>query len=497
VKTIFNLILFFLFLSSLLYFFSYPEVDPDLWGHLFFGREIVEKGSFPLQNIYSYTAPDHPWINHEWLAEVILYGIFHFLGSPGLILMKVVVGASIVWILDLIIKKRFTSPLVRALALIWTMAILSPGFNVRPQIFTYLFFTVFLFLFYRHEEGNETALYWIPLLMAFWVNIHGGFVVGLGALVLFSLWTVIRELQNKEMRQILARIFIPLILSVFALALNPYGVELLSFLSRDLLLSRPITEWERIPFIDFSFWEFKLAAILVVLVSVSKGPLLWWDFVLAILAALFAFRYQRHTPLFAVVVAPLLAEGIQMIVGRIKEKRVESILTASVLAVALYQILWIGRVHLEHRFRLIVNPREYPTQAVDFLKRNGIEGNLAIPFDWGEYFIWKLYPEARVSIDGRYTTAYSMEVINDNFEWMRGGERWRRLLEYYQTEIAITKRDHPVTTLLRKDPDWVYIYSDPIALIFVRNIASQQGLLARFREKRLLPPQTPGIYFPG
>jgi len=90
-----------------------------------------------------------------------------------------------------------------------------------------------------------------------------------------------------------------------------------------------------------------------------------------------------------------------------------------------------------------------------------------------------------------------MEVIEDSWEWMKGGTRWRRYLERYPVEIAITKRYHPVTALLRKDPEWVYIYSDTVAFIFVRKTSSQQQLLDKFREKRLLPPQPPPIYFPG
>src|SRR3989338_175373 len=90
--------------SFVFYWFSYPEVDPDLWGHLFFGREILQNSGLPTRNLYSYTAPEHPWINHEWLAEVVFYAVFYLFGSAGLILVKVAVGAAIVWILDLVIR---------------------------------------------------------------------------------------------------------------------------------------------------------------------------------------------------------------------------------------------------------------------------------------------------------------------------------------------------------------------------------------------------------
>ncbi|MFQ5849500.1 MAG: hypothetical protein ACE5JU_02790 [Candidatus Binatia bacterium] len=500
------MVFFILITSSLLYFFSYPEVDPDLWGHLFFGREILKGGEVPQQNIYSYTAPNHAWINHEWLAEVIFYGLFHLSGSPGLILLKIAIGAGVVWTLDRIIRKRIVSPLARTLTLVWAMAILSPGFNVRPQLFTYFLFAVFLLLFYRHEEKERTTLYWAPLLTAFWVNLHGGFVAGLGALGVFSLWTAIRESRSGGITgQTVSQAFIPLTLSLLFLALNPHGLELVKFLWKDLLLDRPITEWEPIPLMDLSSLEFKLALLFVLIFSMRSHSWLRWDFILTVLAALFAFRYQRHTPLFAIAAAPLLAEGLQRIT-RSTDKGGRKIvwpfpsrwiLAAGILGIALLQMLWVGRIHLEHRLRLVVNPSEYPTQAADFLERSGIRGNAAVPFDWGEYFIWKLYPKIRVSIDGRYTTAYPMEVIEDSWEWMSGGSRWRRLLEHYATQIAITKRSHPVTALLRKDPAWAYIYSDPIAFIFVKNDPGLGPLLERFRGKKPLPPTSPPIYFPG
>jgi len=90
-----------------------------------------------------------------------------------------------------------------------------------------------------------------------------------------------------------------------------------------------------------------------------------------------------------------------------------------------------------------------------------------------------------------------MEVIRDLWNWMEGKDGWRNLLDHYPTDIAMTSRHHPVTSLLRKDPKWVYIYSDPVAFVFVRRTQSQADLLERFRERRLLPPGPPPIYFPG
>ncbi len=477
-----------LVLSSLWYFFSYPEVDPDLWGHLFFGREILQTGSLPEKNLYSYTAPEHPWINHEWLAEVVFYGVFYLLSSSGLILLKLALAAGLVWILDLILRERISSPYARVLVLVWAMAILSPGFNVRPQIFTYFLLAVLLFLCHRAQEKASRMLYGAVPLMILWANLHGGFVAGLGALGLFSIWAVVRGNRG---------VIIPAALAFASVLLNPYGLRLLSFLAEDLLLHRPITEWQPLSLADLSFWEFKLALVAVVAGSLWGGFWRRWDFILVLLAGWFALRHQRHAPLFAVVAAPFVANGICGVISWIEERVRGGLLACAILLVSLYQFASIGRVHWQHRLQLVVSPFDYPTQAAEFLQRNAIGGNLAVPFDWGEYLIWKLYPQVRVSIDGRYTTAYPMDTIEDNFEWMRGGKNWRRLLDIYPTDVAVTNRYHPVTTLMRKDPEWVYIYSDPVAFVFVRKALRQSPLVEKFRAGKLLPPASPSIYFPG
>ena len=57
--------------------FALITADNDLWGHIKFGEELWNQQLYPTTNIYSYTAPDHTWINHEWLAELIVYLIYN------------------------------------------------------------------------------------------------------------------------------------------------------------------------------------------------------------------------------------------------------------------------------------------------------------------------------------------------------------------------------------------------------------------------------------
>ncbi len=223
------------------------------------------------------------------------------------------------------------------------MALLSPGFHIRPQIFTYFLFTVFLYVFHRcKEKGPGARVLWIS-----------------GALCLL------------------------------ALVVNPYGLELLRFLWRDLRIDRPITEWDPVPRWNLSFLEIQIA-FLVVLSSIRKISWIKWDFVLTLFTVFLAFRHQRRTPLFALAAAPFLAQGLETIIRAVgtvlakgKQTKLslpaQGVFVAGILVVATVQLVWLGRIHWTNRFQLTVSPSEYPLQAADFLKRNRIIGNIVVP----------------------------------------------------------------------------------------------------------------------
>jgi hypothetical protein len=389
-----------LIVGSIVYFFSYAEVDNDLWGHLFFGREIFHGGRLPSTNQYSYTAPEYPWINHEWLSEVVFYAIFNLLGSPGLILLKTIIAIGVVLIVNAIMKRRVGSFVPRSLALVWVMGLLSPGFNVRPQIFTFLLFSNALLIFSGSQERQGRSLYWLPPLMALWANLHGGFLAGIGAMALFFTWSVVFDRDIVRRRHLM----IASALAVLGVVLNPYGTELVRFLATDIMIDRRITEWDPIPIFTGSFLDFKLAVLLAVFLGLKAS---WrrWDGWLVIVTASLAFRHQRHTPLFAIAAAPFLAAGLESGLLRMRTeapslfgKPAQTIFALVAGVVSLGQLAFMGNLHFKHRLQLVIEPREFPLQAVEFLRSNEVRGNLAAPFGWGEYLIWKLYPSIRVAI---------------------------------------------------------------------------------------------------
>ncbi len=65
------------------YFFSRTVADPDLWGHVRFGQDILRTGRIIQRDSYSYRTGDQPWINHEWLSEVIFAWLYEHAGAAG------------------------------------------------------------------------------------------------------------------------------------------------------------------------------------------------------------------------------------------------------------------------------------------------------------------------------------------------------------------------------------------------------------------------------
>jgi hypothetical protein len=119
---------------------------------------------------------------------------------------------------------------------------------------------------------------------------------------------------------------------------------------------------------------------------------------------------------------------------------------------------------------LRIDPRAVavPTAAIALLKEAGIAGNLAIHFDWGEYALWHLGPRIKVSVDGRRETVYSAKVYDENLNFMNGTGDWEAILRNYETGLALVSKSFPVFNLMKLKPDWILVYDDPEAALFVR-----------------------------
>jgi hypothetical protein len=231
-----------------------------------------------------------------------------------------------------------------------------------------------------------------------------------------------------------------------------------------------------------------------------------WDIVCICFTLYAAFRHQRHAPFFAIAATPYLVAHLSAFSETLFSKNpswtvgagTQKLVAFLFAAIAAFMIYHGGRLYVMSGLRVIVDPATYPVASLRFIETNGFEGNLIVPFDWGEHAIWKLYPRCKVSIDGRFETAYPRSVSDDHLVAEQDSARWNALIEKYDADILLARQNPFFQSLTATAGPWVYVYSDPISIVFLKRNAKNESVLNRFEQGKLTYPQSPPtIYFPG
>ena len=97
-----------------------------------------------------------------------------------------------------------------------------------------------------------------------------------------------------------------------------------------------------------------------------------------------------------------------------------------------------------------------------------MKGNLGIHFDWGDYAIWHLAPDIKVSMDTRREMAYPDSIYSVNMRHMLGIGSWADLIDDYETDMVLVKRLSPTDNLMQQREDWLLVYQDDTSALFTR-----------------------------
>jgi len=252
---------------------------------------------------------------------------------------------------------------------------------VRPQMYTFLFFAMTLIAIAEAEHGHYGWLWSLPVIMVLWVNTHGGFLAGLAML---GIWAVLHLIVHRDAWR---RIVPPVLITLLATLINPYGIDLVSFLLRTATVPRPeIAEWQPLPLVSLAGLAYlTVLAIAVVALNFSQRQKNWILLVLFGVAAWLPWISIRHLPLFCIAFLVLIGEHV----GSAWTRRLGNVpsnrqhlrwlgvipLIAAIVVLVIGFVLSRGRIEIERNSFL-------PTAAMHFLKAGGVEGNLATHFDW-------------------------------------------------------------------------------------------------------------------
>ncbi len=456
-----------------------PVADPDFWWHLQTGKLILETGVIPHTDPFSYSVNGQAWITHEWLTETVMYLLYGKLGIVPLIVFfsLVITTAYLFAYLNTTVSAK---PYIAGFVLVICAVASAPLWGVRPQMISLLFTSVFLYLLDQYEKRQKIGLLVpLPLLTALWVNLHGGFIIGIGIIGVHLLGSLIKILfsgQGKARPN--GQTWIPvfalagaIVVSLLAALLNPNHYKILVYPFQTLFdpaMQQYLVEWYSPDFHNIIWVPFAILILAMIGIGMTgKGKISISRMLLVIVFGFAAFRSVRHIPLFAIAAAPVLAEQISQlfnfpVTNKTSNRVFQSVGVGIVLALAFFAGIAIHQLPEQQRIR---EGDTFPKLAAEWLLRNQPEGKLFNSYNWGGYLIWSLYPDYPVFIDGR-ADVYGTDFINRYAKIYQTRSGWEVELQKTGAQLVLSEKDSLLSQSLRQSNKWKIIYEDDLSVIF-------------------------------
>ncbi len=458
--------------------------DPDLWMHIMVGREIVRTGHIPLQNAYSYSGPGQPWHNHVWLAQAILALSYDTLGVVGLKILKLLCLTIAMGALAAGLSRTKASLTIQRVVLLAAAAATAPYAQFRPQVFTIALLSIVMAVLAGQVYDGRARLWPLIPMFALWANLHGGFVVGLGALGITAAVVGFQEIRTDRRLWQALRVSTLTAACAGATVLNPFGPGLWTTVLHsvsDPLIRQFVVDWISLPRMIAYVWSqspLKAAQFVVPVGLFIALPLSLVaapeteDASLAGTALLFiaaAVYSSRNVPCAVIALSIPLAQHLSLafeqfpaeIVRPDARWRIRDMVfpLAAALAVGACGGLLSSRLKTWE---------PVPSGAVAYMKRQRLHGNILSQLSWGGYLVWHGTPEDKIFVDGRWEVVYPDAVLRAylafRYQWP-GAEAF---LDRYPHDFVLVSANTRAYQSVAAHPRWKLIYKDRTAELFAR-----------------------------
>jgi hypothetical protein len=431
--------------------------DPDFFWHITAGQWIAEHGQVPSTDPFSFTWAGQPWTPHEWLSELLMYWLVSAVGRTGALFAFGLFPAAIVISQGLMLSRRGVSLRAFALPAVLIGLVITPYVTLRPQAVSWLLLSLLIwFLWELKPDKPWRALLLIPFFVL-WANLHGVYVIGLGVVAVYCLFTILGRTPMSQAKRPLAVAAVGVLLASMLTPAGPIGV-LYPF--RYVELSdwglANIQEWQSPSFHEPAHWAFVALIVWVGLNGGRNTP--GWLVMLSWVGIAMGLVALRNVPIAAVFGLPSLALGME---ARLRERAARQAsepretkpsvaLGRRVMEIGAAVIIVIGAM-------IVLVPRgvgdgitrnlekRFPIQAVEMLKDVDPDARVLADYGWGGYVINELYQSGgRVFVDGR-NDMYDQQILED-YDAIREAEPgWQELAERYGVNAILIKPDAALT----------------------------------------------------
>ena len=451
--------------------------DPDLWWHLATGRFIAQHNAVPHTDPFSYTSAGKPWIAHEWLTDILLYGLYRLGGFAGLIVVFAAVISAAFFPLYL---RCGPNTYIAGVATVCAALATRPVWGVRPQILSLLLTSLWLLILERSEH-NLKVLWWTLPLTVLWVNLHAGYALGLAllALLLASEWFE-HKVGEQHSPSRLRMLAIILGLDLLLVPLNPNGTKLYWYpiaTLRSTAMQTYIAEWASPNFHHPEYWPFLL--LVLALFAIAGWPrvrIRFRDLLLLIVSLVAGLRSTRLIPFFVLIAVPIISKQStkwlqnrkmkQSLRGHVPPLAYKTLNVSIILGMAAFAGVHTAEVI---RQQPQSETQHFPEDAVSRLETHHPAGPIFNSYDWGGYLAWKLYPSVRVFIDGR-ADVYGDQFLHDFADTYELKDDWRKSLNRWHIQTVLIPKDSALATGLRSAPGWIVWFEGEQAVVLTRSV---------------------------
>lgn len=471
--------------------------DGDTLWHIRTGEWILANRQVPRTDFFSFTKPGEPWFAWEWLWDLI-FGWLHQNWGLG----PVVAGSTLIICVTAVLVYRLAlrrcgHPLVALAAAYLALTASALHWLARPHLVTLLLSVAFMSILESVGQGRTRRLLWLPLVTALWVNLHGGFFIGIVLICLYAGGMLLTPAAavHGSMRAAVLRAkpyWICALACVAASFCNPYTYKLHIHIYRyltDRYLAEHIDELRPL---DLGAQPWPLFATLFFL---AAAAVVWYarerrlgDALLILVCAGLGIARVRNIPLFALITAPLVAEAVCSFWSSLDAAEWRNwVRKAGRTACDIgYEVSFFERIpripvfsaavmfgvvaltcsaSASPKFTPELREPQFPVRAVEALRALPQPVRVFHDDEWGDYLNYALYPTGRVFIDGR-TDFYGAKLIQVMLETLSAQHNWQQHLSKHGIDTVLVQARSPLSSVLKESAKWRLVYDDGTALIF-------------------------------
>ena len=474
----------------------FPTPPHDFWWHLKAGQIIAQQG-IPWTNLFAWSMPaDAPFVYATWLGEWLFYALYQLGGLQAPVLARNLLGLAGFALVAAEARRRSGSWRLAGLAalLAWGMAI--NNLQTRTQNWSWAPFGLYALILGAYAAGQirPRALLALPLLMAFWVNAHGAFMLGLGMLALVAAGETLRRLLRQPDAlgwDRLRSLYLAAAATFAATLINPSGVGIFGYVLK-LLTDPPsqglVNEWQPPTTHGVAGFVFyvSIMALLAAFSLARRRPSLT-DVLLVCAFLWWGWNGQRYVVWYGMLAMPMLVGSLATFraprARRASAARMQ--LPSTLIAIVLIGLL----VAVQPAFKSsLALPQPYknlfadlpgapelyssdtPVAAVEYLRAHPIDGRLFNEMGYGSYLDWALYPSAQVFVDPR-VELYPLAIWQDYLA-IRDARGYNALLidKYDVRRVLLDRPLQPLlaAALAADTAHWEREYADARAEIYRR-----------------------------